>query len=61
MRQLIGQTEQVFTVTNALGVGIDTPTIWVVIHVSVLKELKQYSQESGRAGRDGQASEAIIM
>jgi superfamily II DNA helicase RecQ len=61
LRQLTGQTERVFTVTNALGVSIDTPTIRVVIHVSVLKELKQYSQESSRAGRDGQASKAIIM
>jgi superfamily II DNA helicase RecQ len=32
-----------------------------VIHVSVLKELKQYSQESSRVGRNRQASEAIIM
>jgi superfamily II DNA helicase RecQ len=61
LRRLIGQTEQVFTAMNALGVGIDALTIRVVIHVGVLKELKQYSQDSGRAGRDGQASEAIIM
>jgi superfamily II DNA helicase RecQ len=51
----------VFTATNTLGVGIDALTIWVVIHVGVPKELKQYSQESSRAGRDGQASKAIIM
>jgi superfamily II DNA helicase RecQ len=37
---LTGQTEQVFIATNALGVGIDAPTIQVVIYVSVLKELK---------------------
>jgi superfamily II DNA helicase RecQ len=61
LRRLTGQTEQVFIATNALGVGIDALTIQVVIHVGVLKELKQYSQESSRVGRDGQASEAIIM
>jgi superfamily II DNA helicase RecQ len=43
LRRLIGQTEQVFTATNALGVGIDALTIRVVIHVGIPKELKQYS------------------
>jgi superfamily II DNA helicase RecQ len=43
LRRLTGQTERVFTATNALGVGIDTPTIQVVIYVGVPKELKQYS------------------
>jgi superfamily II DNA helicase RecQ len=41
--RLIGQTEQVFIATNALGVGIDTLTIQAVIHVGIPKELKQYS------------------
>jgi superfamily II DNA helicase RecQ len=40
LRHLTGQTERVFIAINALGVGIDAPTIRVVIHVSVLKELK---------------------
>lgn len=43
LRRLTGQTERVFTVTNTLGVGIDALTIRVVIHVGILKELKQYS------------------
>jgi superfamily II DNA helicase RecQ len=43
LRRLTGQTERVFTATNALGIGIDALTIRVVIHVGVPKELKQYS------------------
>jgi len=43
LRQLIGQTERVFTATNALGVSIDALTIRIVIYVGVPKELKQYS------------------
>ena len=55
------QTERVFTATNALGVGIDAPTIRAVVHVGAPAQLKQYGQESGRAGRDGGASEAVIL
>jgi superfamily II DNA helicase RecQ len=43
LQRLTGQTERVFTATNALGVSIDALTIRVVIHVGVPKELKQYS------------------
>ena len=43
LHRLTGQTERVFTATNALGVGIDAPTIRAVIHVGIPKELKQYS------------------
>lgn len=61
LQQLTGQTERVFTATNALGLGVDAPCIRAVIHVGIREQLKQYAQESGRAGRDGGASEAIIM
>ena len=43
LQRLTGQTERVFMATNALGIGIDAPTIRAVIHVGVPKELKQYS------------------
>lgn len=61
VRQLCEGKEQVFTATNALGLGVDAPSIRVVIHVGVVRKLKDYAQESGRAGRDGLGSEAIIL
>lgn len=61
LRRLTGQQERVFTATNALGLGVDAPTIRAVVHVGIREDLAQYAQESGRAGRDGLASEAIVM
>lgn len=61
LQSLTKGKEQVFTATNALGLGIDAPTIRVVIHVGLKEKIRDYSQESGRAGRDGLKSEAIIM
>ncbi|KAI0993236.1 hypothetical protein K3495_g14948 [Podosphaera aphanis] len=59
--KLTNGTEQVFTATNALGLGIDAPSIRVVIHLGIRQKLRDYAQESGRAGRDGKKSEAIIV
>ena len=50
-----------FTATNALGLGVDAPTIRAVIHIGTVRKMRHYAQESGRAGRDGKTSEAIIM
>jgi superfamily II DNA helicase RecQ len=61
VQQLTRGERQVFTATNALGLGIDAPTIRAVVHVGTVRKMRQYAQESGRAGRDGQESEAIIM
>lgn len=60
--QLSGSEERVFVTTNALGEGIDAPSIRVVIHDGINPNLDNYGQESGRAGRDGRTrSEAIIF
>ena len=61
VRQLTEGLQQVFTATNALGLGVDAPTIRAVIHVGVVRKIRDYAQESGRAGRDGLKSEAIIL
>ena len=61
VRQLTEGRRQVFVATNALGLGVDAPTIRVVVHVGIVRRLRDYAQESGRAGRDGEASEAIIL
>ncbi|KAK3898445.1 P-loop containing nucleoside triphosphate hydrolase protein [Staphylotrichum tortipilum] len=53
--------QQVFTTTNTLELGVDAPQIRVVIHVGMVRRLRDYAQESGRAGRDGVASEAVIV
>lgn len=52
---------RVFTATNALGLGIDAPSIRTVVHTGIPFDLRQYGQESGRAGRDGGRSEAIML
>ena len=54
-------SQQVFTATNTLGLGVDTPAIRVIIHIRRVRRLRDYSQESGRAGRDSGISEAIIL
>ncbi|KAH5737485.1 hypothetical protein HBI18_067960 [Parastagonospora nodorum] len=61
VRQLTSGEKQVFTATNALGLGIDAPTIRAVVHAEMVRKMRQWAQESGRAGRDGQESEAIVM
>ena len=61
LQDLVQGREQVFTATNALGLGVDAPQIRTVIHVGIRESMRQYAQESGRAGRDGGASEAIIL
>jgi superfamily II DNA helicase RecQ len=59
--ELVRGKERVFTATNALGLGIDAPSIRAVIHTGVPFGSRQYGQESGRAGRDDLRSEGIVM
>ena len=61
MEQLKSGSAQVFTSTNALGLGIDVASIRIVVHVGAREGIRQFVQESGRAGRNGDGSESITM
>jgi len=46
--------------TVALGMGLNSPHIRVVIHYKPPTSIEKYFQETGRAGRDAQPSTAIL-
>ena len=52
---------RIIAATSALGLGLNIPNIRAVIHVGILRNLRDYIQESGQAGRDHQPAQAIIL
>ena len=44
---------RVIFATVAMGMGVDIPSIWHVIHVGPPRTIREYFQETGRAGRAG--------
>jgi superfamily II DNA helicase RecQ len=53
--------KRVIVATSALGIGVDIPDIWCIIHINWPFTVLDYAQESGRAGRDGLRSEAVMI
>jgi superfamily II DNA helicase RecQ len=53
--------EKMCTATNMLGLGLDAPSVRVVIHVVMCCLLLEFMQESGWARRIGLESEAIVL
>ena len=47
--------------TDALGMGINIPSIIYIIYLSRLYELTSFIQQAGRGGRAGEISDSIII
>jgi superfamily II DNA helicase RecQ len=47
--------------TSAFGMGIDHPTVRLVVHLDAPSSLIDFTQESGRLGRDQQGGRSIIL
>ena len=51
---------RVIFATSALGMGVDTPYVSQIIHITPPASVESYVQEIGRAGRTGLLSKAVL-
>ena len=51
---------RVIFATSALGMGVDTPYVSQIIHITPPASIESYVQEIGRAGRTGLLSKAVL-